>query len=656
MPQSSAILGQDEPPIDLRRVIDHMDAFVGVLDRDATLLEANEAAIAITGLAREDVIGKKFWDCYWWSYDETVISDLKNAFSRACDGELVRYDVTIRTKDEGRMIIDFMLQPVRDEHGVIEHVIPSGFDVTDRKRLEETVADNERRLRLAMEVSHIGSWEWDLATNQTIWDNAQFEMFGIPVGTAVTLDLVYSVIHPDDLDAVRELNRLSVERGVEYKQEFRVVMPDGRVRWLAGRGNVVRNKKGIPIRMIGVNWDITERKEFEQSLERSRRIAEAANQSRGEFLANMSHEIRTPMTAILGYADLLSGHLTDPDNLQCVETIRRNGKYLLEIINDILDLSKIDAGKLEVESERVRPDLLIGDIRSLMDVRAKEKLISLDVEFDGKIPAVIETDAVRLRQILLNLLGNAIKFTDDGSVRLLVRYDATENEMHFDIVDTGIGIESDEIESLFDAFKQADSSSTRAHGGTGLGLTISRRLARILGGDISVTSQLNFGSVFTLKIKCGNVSEVEMIEPNLNVEVTLDASDPSWEINGRVLVVDDRRDIRFLAQHFIEKAGGRVIVASNGAEAIEILTASDDDAGVDLVLMDMQMPVMDGYAAASRLRELGFTRPIVALTAHAMNSDRDKCLAAGCTDYTTKPLHGPNLVQIIAKNIAKYSG
>jgi CheY-like chemotaxis protein len=288
-----------------------------------------------------------------------------------------------------------------------------------------------------------------------------------------------------------------------------------------------------------------------------------------------------------------------------------------------------------------------------MDVRAKEKRISLEFRLEGPVPTLIETDAVRLRQILLNLLGNAIKFTENGSVQLVVRHLAETKQIQFDIVDTGIGINDKDLETLFEPFTQADTSATRSHGGTGLGLTISRRLARVLGGDISVTSELHRGSTFSLTIDCHPVTETEPVSTSLIVQSTHAVDETQPQLNGCVLVVDDRRDIRFIAQHFIECAGGRVILASNGQEAVDMLKDADKFSMIDLILMDMQMPVMDGYEATMRLRALGYSRPIIALTAHAMKSDRDKCSEAGCTDYTTKPLQRTGLLRMLFEHLER---
>ncbi len=422
----------------------------------------------------------------------------------------------------------------------------------------------------------------------------------------------------------------------------------GTPKWWDVQVSPVRDPQGKVMRLLSVSRDITDRKEFEQQLQEAQHLAEAANRAKSDFLANMSHEIRTPMTAILGYSDLIASRLEDPDDLQCIETIRSNGRFLVEIINDILDLSKIEADKMELAPERVSPESIIADVISLLEMRAREKNIVLSAEVSGDIPETIQTDPVRLRQILLNLLGNAIKFTEVGSVRLLARSDCGRQRMIFDIIDTGIGIQTEQLSKLFQPFTQADASVTRSHGGTGLGLTISKRLATLLGGDLYVESWPERGSKFTVEIDTGDLAQVPLIRSTVDRSnaVAIEAEGPLPSICCTALVVDDRREVRYLAQHFIEEAGGKVLVAQNGAEALDLL-ASDAGLAVDLVVMDISMPIMDGYTAARTLRERGFERPIIALTANAMQGDREKCLEAGFNDYATKPLDRRLLVEAI---------
>ena len=442
--------------------------------------------------------------------------------------------------------------------------------------------------------------------------------------------------------------------------DHRIIRPDGEVRWVRLRSKPIYSGEGAarrPTQLIGTMLDITRQHQFEQSLEEARALAELANESKSEFLANMSHEIRTPMSAILGYADILNRHLKDPDNRNCVSIIRSNGQFLLGIINDILDISKIEAGKLELSRNDFRVDQLVADVQSLMSVRAAEKQIDFAIEYRNKIPHTIYSDDKRLKQVLVNLIGNAIKFTEKGKVTLSIGLEDSQTpKLTFDIIDTGIGMSPDQTQKLFQPFTQADASVDRKFGGTGLGLTISQRLARMLNGDIEFKSELGKGSTFTLTIEVGSLNGVQLIEPKLLTPSIETESLPDGEVSrprltGRYLVVDDRREIRFIAQHFIEDAGGKVVTAENGQEAIDVITAEiERGMSFEAIVMDMQMPVLDGYEAAHRMRTMGIEQPIIALTAHAMEGDRDTCIEAGCTDYISKPLNGPKFVELLVRH------
>jgi signal transduction histidine kinase/DNA-binding response OmpR family regulator len=418
----------------------------------------------------------------------------------------------------------------------------------------------------------------------------------------------------------------------------------------------------MALALVGVaGWvirrDLSLKQAVAEELRVARLAAEAANESKGQFLANMSHEIRTPMAAIIGYADLLldRGH---PDELRAeyARTIRRNGDHLLTIINDILDLSKIDAGKLEVERLECCPCQVLSDVASVMRVRAAEKKLKLEIRNEGPIPATIRSDPARLRQILINLLGNAVKFTEEGWVRLIMRLLDTPHgpRLRFDVIDTGMGMTAEQVGRLFHRFVQADSSTTRRFGGTGLGLTICKRLAEMLGGEIQVDSFPGRGSTFSLIIDPGPLEGVRRLqncrEALTGTERVRAGNVP--RLNARVLLVDDGEDNRRLLTTYLTMAGAEVTTAENGRLGVQ--TAIDAASGgkpFDLILMDMQMPVLDGYGASRLLRSQGCTAPIVALTANAMAEDCDKCLAAGCTDYLSKPVRRETLVRTLAGHL-----
>lgn len=384
---------------------------------------------------------------------------------------------------------------------------------------------------------------------------------------------------------------------------------------------------------------------------------------KSEFLANMSHEIRTPMTAVLGYADLLlsEGDISKAPShrIQAIESIIRNGQHLLRIINDILDLSKIEAGKLEIERLSCSPVEVISDVGQLMRLNAEAKGLFLTVEQDGPIPAETRTDPTRLRQILVNLIGNAIKFTESGGVRLVVRTADQDGygKLEMAVSDSGIGLSRDSLTNIFAPFAQADSSTTRQYGGTGLGLAVSKRLAELLGGGIAVTSQSGEGSCFTLWIPIEPTGQLRMVDaPSAvqSMEGSCQGSATSGDttLDCRVLLVEDGRDNQRLISFLLEKAGAEVEIAENGQVAIERVDLAEDScAPFDLVLMDMQMPLLDGYEATRRLRAEGRQIPIIALTANAMATDRQKCLEAGCSDYLSKPVDRRVLIQTIANHL-----
>lgn len=424
------------------------------------------------------------------------------------------------------------------------------------------------------------------------------------------------------------------------------------IRWF--HAYIARVARGSEPLIVVSHLDVTHRMRAEQELRDAKEAAQAANYAKSAFLANMSHELRTPMAAILGFIDILIGNLHQVENMQAAQTIQRNAEYLLRLINDILDLSKIESGKLEAESIRVSPRELVQDVVSLMEVRAAAKNLALRLEIVGSLPATIQTDPLRLRQVLVNLLGNAIKFTEMGEVRLVVKLVASGGAppcLRLEVHDTGVGMTENQLDRLFQPFTQADSSTTRKYGGTGLGLSISKRLTQLLGGDIEVQSKPGQGSMFVVTIQTGPLADIPLVEAHSPPESLAPTLAPLASCAGmRLLLAEDGPDNQRLITFLLRKAGAHVTVVDNGQQAVEnTLTAEVNDQPFDVVLMDMQMPVLDGYSATRTLREHGYTRPIIALTAHAMSGDREACLAVGCDDYATKPVQRHLLLSLVAK-------
>jgi signal transduction histidine kinase/CheY-like chemotaxis protein/HPt (histidine-containing phosphotransfer) domain-containing protein len=431
--------------------------------------------------------------------------------------------------------------------------------------------------------------------------------------------------------------------------------------------------------------DLKARRRAEEELERARLAAEAASVAKSAFLANMSHELRTPLTSILGYADLLlapeaarEGGTDSGDSGRgvrredYVRTMRRSGEHLLTLINDILDVSKIEAGRMSVESVDCRLVDILADVQSMMRSRASEKGVEFTVEYATAIPERILTDPTRLRQILMNLVGNAVKFTDRGSVRVAVRFMPLEvspdgdnpspghllGRLKIDVIDTGVGIGPEQQALLFQPFTQADVSTTRRFGGTGLGLSISRRLAEMLDGNITVQSELGVGSTFTLQLQV-EMADNRLLGPREAQEAVavVNSETASRQLGLCVLLAEDGEESREVITLHLRNAGCTVTAAADGAEAHRRATeAAAGGTPFDVILMDMQMPVMDGYTATSRLRAEGYQGVIIALTAHALKEDRERCLRVGCDEYAAKPVDMPALLSLMERLCGKPAG
>jgi signal transduction histidine kinase/CheY-like chemotaxis protein len=386
--------------------------------------------------------------------------------------------------------------------------------------------------------------------------------------------------------------------------------------------------------------------------EREKYLAEIkrANEAKSAFLANMSHEIRTPLTAIIGFADAsLDSDQSVDERLNAFRTIVRSGKHLLQIINDILDLSKVEADKLEVECIALSPFQLLAEVDALVRMQAVEKGLTFNIEYEFPLPAQIASDVIRLKQVLINLCGNAIKFTHSGHVKIRISCDWERQLYCFTVVDSGIGLSKEQISRIFNAFTQADSSTTRKFGGTGLGLSLSRRLAQMLGGSLEVSSQPGIGSRFDFTVATGHLDDVRRINDVSQVVVHQETPAASGARNhrleGKILLAEDTEENQTLLSLYLRKTGAQVIVVENGQLAVQAAQQQH----FDLIFMDMQMPVMDGMEAVILLRNQGYTRPIVALTANAMKADKQRCLDAGCDDFVSKPVDREQLLEVTAR-------
>jgi PAS domain S-box-containing protein len=538
------------------------------------------------------------------------------------------------------------------------------------------LAASEARFHAIFDQAAIGIVLADRMGRLLQVNRAMERMFGYEPGEMLGKFAVSFVSSDDFLTLSRLFEELASGVRDGYECELRCRHREKRLLWIRANASVLRDAAEGSFFSIHTIENITVRKQAEEALKRSKEAAETATRAKSEFLSSMSHEIRTPMTAILGFAGMLMDGVADPDLRDAVVTIQRNGNYLMEIVNDILDLSKIEAGRLEIEHIPCSPRQIVGEIVDMIKVRAEAKGIMLQLECVGFIPQTILSDPVRLRQIVLNLVDNAVKFTERGLVRLTMKWSATTGQtpqLQLDVIDTGMGMSPKQLDRLFAPFVQADASLSRRFGGSGLGLVICKRLAELLGGDIKVHSALGQGAAFTVVIKAELPEGVPTASnPLEDVHANSETAEPE-EINGkssgknsllgsRILVAEDGADNKRLISLILTKAGAQVTVVENGAEALacilhckhpEILPENVPYEEFDAILMDMQMPVMDGYEATQQLREAGYTGTIIALTAHAMSSDRQKCLDCGCDLYLSKPIDRDTLIATVAHTLCR---
>ena len=638
----------------LRRTLDGLFAGAGVLLPDGTLIEVNQTALVGGDIKKEDVIGKQLVDTYWWSFSEASQAKLNDAIATARGGETVRFDARKRVANDTFVTFDFQLKPLKNDDGVVTHLIASGIDITDRVDLES----KSRVFRRAFDSSLTAMVITDPAQedNPIIYANPGFEkQTGYSMEEAVGQNCRFLQGPKTDASTVKRL-RSSIKRGSASHVKLINYRKNGTTFWNELVITPVHDDEGNLTHFVAVQFDMTGHQKVENELSRARDVAEAANIAKSLFVANMSHEIRTPLTTVLGMTEVLLEQESDKAKQGTLQLIYQSGRHLMSLVNDVLDMSKIEAGKLEADPAEVDPVQIIQDVAASMRYRAKEKGLKVQLKFKGGMPEKIQTDPVRLRQILFNLTDNALKFTENGSVTLRCEFvDSTPNsKLRIEVEDTGIGLKKGELAKLFEQFSQVDSSPTRRKGGSGLGLYISRRIAEILGGSLTAKSKLNEGSTFILMLPTGELKGQKLIAPNAQLENRSSGNSAKattkQEITGRILVVEDTRGIQVLLRRILEKAGASVEVAIDGRAALDLFEADDAKRPVyDLILLDMNMPRLSGYDTAAAVREFGIETPIIALTASALRGDRENCLNAGCDDYLTKPIDREELLTKVAQ-------
>ena len=500
-----------------------------------------------------------------------------------------------------------------------------------------------RRLGLALDASKVGVWDYHIDKRVLVWDDRMDELYGLPAdGRTRTYHDWSSTLHPDDLARAEAEFDEAIQVTGRYNSDYRLLLPDRSVRHIRAIGAVYHEADGTS-KIVGVNWDVTADVRRSSELEAKRREAEAASVAKSQFLATMSHEIRTPMNGVIGMLDLLLRTDLDPVQLERARVASTSARQLLSLLNDVLDFSKLEANRVTLDRTDTDVAALARDVVALMSATAEERRIGLSVNVTPRVPRFVVCDAMRLRQILINLVGNAVKFTEAGSVEVELDHVPGETPtLCVSVRDTGVGIADEARANLFQRFAQVDSSSTRQRGGTGLGLAICKQLVELMGGEISVQSVPDLGSTFRFGIPA-EVGDTAAAAP---------AEEPGAESLGarpaRILVAEDNVTNQQVLAAFLALEGHTAHIVGSGADAV----LEAQSGAFDLVLMDIQMPRMDGITAARRIRALDgpVSRiPIIALTANAMAGDKKTYFAAGMTDYVAKPVSAVELYAAIAR-------
>ncbi|HMV44493.1 MAG TPA: ATP-binding protein [Leptospiraceae bacterium] len=555
--------------------------------------------------------------------------------------EIIRSDVIFEGKNAKMVVVNDVTE---------RNIIQKELDLQNLKLKELNTAFNQ-----AQKLSHVGSWQWNMATDEAEWSEEMYNIYGVTKENFYPSNAnVAKTVLPEDLPKI-EQGITSLLNGKLFSPfEFRIRRPSGEIRHVY----IVALEKKSENMLFGVTKDITERKKTEEELIQAKNLAEAANQAKSDFLANMSHEIRTPLNSVIGFTDLLLKTKLDPDQKLYLKTVYQSANFLLTIVNDILDLSKIEAGKLNLKMDKVNVFSIAEQSADVIKYKAQEKGVAIRINVDKNIP-IIWADPIRLRQIMLNLLSNSIKFTDLGIIEInieLKKIYSNENEIPeeaeilFSVRDTGIGISKEHIDYIFESFAQVDTSTSRKYGGTGLGLTISNRLLSLMGSKLELETELGKGSNFFFllkaKIESQQSKQIETIQKEEMIK-------PKYSFMPQkkfcILIVDDDIVNRFLAKTLVKSilSEADIIEAENGIDALEKFKTNK----TDLILMDIQMPEMNGYEATKEIRKIepDTKVPIIAITAGTKVGDKEKCLAEGMNEYYVKPVKKEIIEVILLK-------
>jgi len=643
---------------------DAVQDLVLLLDKDFRILRANRAAAEFLGLPFDRIIGGHCYDLIHGTSTppaECALAKLRQSHRHE--------EVEILARKGGPWLA-VSVDPLFDPSGELTQVVHVARDITDRKRAEEALRQSEAYLAEAQRLSHTGSWAFDLASDKYVYASEEcLRIFGFDAREGLpTREAVSRLIHPEDWGRVNAGYEKSVREKVDTSAEFRITLPSGTIKHIQVIRHPILNDAGDVVKLVGTAIDVTERKQAEEELrkhrghledlvkQRTEELAEAkaraetANREKSRFLANMSHELRTPLNAVLGFSRLLkSGSDVTPHQQEALDIIVRSGEHLLNLINNVLDMAKIESGRMVLEESEVDLHQLLHEMQSLMGVGAADKGLHFALEPDPDLPRFVAVDAGKLRQVLLNLVGNAIKYTESGGVKLraevVSRSGAETAQVRFEVEDSGPGIRPEDCQRIFFPFVQVG-EPIPARAGTGLGLAICKQYVELMGGQIGVASEPGKGSAFYFHLPVRILpATVEPEEPKHGRVVGLTPGQPRY----RLLIAEDQPENRLLLRRLLDPLGFELREAANGQEAVALFEQWQPD----LIWMDIRMPVMDGMEAVRRIRATpsGTATKIIALTAHALEEERGPILAVGCDDLVRKPFREQELFDALARHL-----
>ncbi len=642
---------QENTEVLTNTIFDNVDYLLIATDTGGIITKFNKAAERFLGYSAEEVVGISTPAVFHLGSEvveraEILSVQLNRPVKPGFEVFVAKTDLGLANEHEWTYITkEGLHKPVlltvtalRNNEDEITGYIGVAKDISQSKRIAEDLQSSQNRLNEAQRIANIGSWSLDHSTGDLLWSDQIYSIFELdPLTFSPSYEGFLNSIHPDDVEKVQTSFSNALENKSTYNIEHRLLMKDGRIKHVIERGETLYSDNGEAALTQGTVQDITELKLVQQNLIKAKEDAESANRSKSRFLANMSHEIRTPLNGIMGFIELLQRQETDPKKIDYLDIIQNSSKSLLVVINDILDLSKIEGGNMQIETIDFDLEQDLHELLSFFRSIADTNNIRLNFEYPSALSTHVHTDPLRLKQVLSNLISNAIKFSPQDSAITITLH--REGEIiHISIQDEGIGISEEAQQRIFNPFEQAEISTTRNYGGTGLGLSISKKLIELLGGEIQVESRLGEGSRFSFSL----------LAPEVSTQEEQNSLNETPALQGHLLVAEDNKTNQMLISILLDELKLTYTIVEDGQEAFEAFKRDQD---YDLILMDINMPRTNGIEATQLIRQSGEPNqqiPIIALTANVMKEDVDEYLRLGMNDHLSKPIDSDRLGKLLA--------